>query len=109
MYDVTTGSWNLSEPMERLMVEKKAAIELQKRKHEDWDDNYSLYRNKVKTNRLTQRQAVNIPLMKETVKTLLSKIDDPPEVEWKEMSGDQAKERPTKRCGMSPQGLISLN
>lgn len=74
------------------MIEKKAAIELQKRKHEDWDDNYSLYRNKVKTNRLTQRQAVNIPLMKETVKTLLSKIDDPPEIEWKEMSGNGVKE-----------------
>jgi hypothetical protein len=41
---------------------------------------------------MTQRQAVNVPLMKETVKTLLSGVDDPPSVEWKELSGDQMKE-----------------
>lgn len=78
--------------MEHLLREKKAGRELQERKHQDWNDNYELYRNKVKTNRLTQRQAVNIPLMKETVKTLLSKIDDAPEVEWKEKGGDALKE-----------------
>lgn len=91
-YDILKGNWTLSILMERLIDEKKAALELQKRKHDDWDDNYLLYRNKVKTNRLTQRQAVNIPLMKETVKTLLSRIDDPPEIEWKELGGDEQKE-----------------
>lgn len=91
-YNVTTGSFDLSDNMLKLQAEKKAGIELQLRKHADWDDNYELYRNKVKTNRLTQRQAVNIPLMKETVKTLLSKIDDAPNIEWKEKSGDQDKE-----------------
>lgn len=78
--------------MEKLQKEKKASTELQNRKHSDWDENYELYRNKVKTNRLTQRQAVNIPLMKETVKTLLSKIDDYPKVDWQELSGDEYKE-----------------
>ena len=68
--------------MMKLKAEGTSASELQNRKHKDWDDNYELYRNKVKTNRLTQRQAVNIPLMKETVKTQLSAIDDPPEVEF---------------------------
>lgn len=91
-YDILHGTWTLTQEMERLQVEKKAAIELRQRKHQDWDENYELYRNKVKTNRLTQRQAVNIPLMKETIKTLLSKIDDAPNVEWKELSGDQEKE-----------------
>lgn len=81
----------LTTKMEKLKSEKKAALELRERKHLDWDDNYLLYRNKVKTNRLTQRQAVNIPLMKETIKTLLSKIDDLPETEWKELSGDEQK------------------
>lgn len=90
-YDVLQGQWNISPEMERLQVEKKAALELQKRKHDDWNDNYELYRNKVKTNRLTQRQAVNIPLMKETVKTLLSKIDEPPDIEWNERSNDEVK------------------
>lgn len=91
-YNFATNSWDLSDEMERLLREKKSASELQERKHDDWDDNYELYRNKVKTNRLTQRQAVNIPLMKETVKTLLAKIDNPPEVQWKENSGDETKE-----------------
>lgn len=92
MYDITTGSWKLSELMSKLVAEKKTGQELQEHKHEDWNDNYELYRNKVKTNRLTQRQAVNIPLMKETLKTLLSRIDDAPNVEWRELGGDEQKE-----------------
>ncbi len=91
-YDYTTSNWTLTDEMTRLQTEKKAAVELSQRKHTDWDDNYELYRNKVKTNRLTQRQAVNIPLMKETIKTLLSKIDDPPNVDWKELGGDEVKQ-----------------
>lgn len=91
-YNALNGAYELTNNMVRLQAEKKAGIELQLRKHADWDDNYELYRNKVKTNRLTQRQAVNIPLMKETVKTLLSKIDDAPNVLWKEKSGDEEKE-----------------
>lgn len=92
MYNTINGTWDLGEKMNKLQAEKKAGVELQQRKHPDWDENYELYRNKVKQNRLTQRQAVNIPLMKETVKTLLSRIDDPPNVEWKELSGDTSKE-----------------
>lgn len=76
----------------KLLNERKSAREIQERRHSEWDENYQLYRNKVKTNRLTQRQAVNIPLMKETVKTLLSKIDDAPNITWAEKSGDELKE-----------------
>lgn len=76
----------------KLLNEKKSAREFQIRKHTDWNDNYELYRNKVKTNRLTQRQTVNIPLMKETIKTLLSSVDDAPSVVWTEKSGDGMKE-----------------
>ena len=78
--------------IDRLNREKEVARQFQERRHEDFNDNYELYRNKVKTNRLTQRQAVNIPLMKETIKTLLSKIDDPPTVNWKELGGNREKE-----------------
>jgi len=81
-----------TDKLTKLLNEKKSAREFQLRKHVDWNDNYELYRNKVKTNRLTQRQTVNIPLMKETIKTLLSKVDDAPQVEWKELSGDGMKE-----------------
>lgn len=78
--------------METLIKERKVAREFQERKHADWNENYELVRNKVRTNRLTQRQAVNIPLLKETEKTLLSKIDDPPNVDFQELSGDEEKE-----------------
>src|SRR3990167_6360995 len=92
-YDIITNSAIATTPfLEKLLAEKKAANELQLRKHDDWQGNYELYRNKVKTNRLTQRQAVNIPLMKETVKTLLSKIDEAPNVDWQELGGDEQKE-----------------
>ena len=90
-YNPTSNTWELSDVMVKLQDEKKAGYELQKRKHEDWTDNYELFRNKVKTNRLTQRQAVNIPLMKETIKRLLSSIDDRPNVEWSEIGGDEYK------------------
>ena len=76
----------------KLLNEKKSARAFQDRKHADWNENYELYRNKVKTNRLTQRQAVNIPLMRETIKTLISKVDDTPTVEWQEKSGDEMKQ-----------------
>lgn len=84
--------YNLSDKMLKLKKELDTAREHQERKHSDWNENYELYRNKVRTNRLTQRQSVNIPLMKETVKTILSKIDDPPMVDWKEKSSDEMKE-----------------
>lgn len=51
------------------------ASEAQKRRHPEWYENYQLYRLKVQTNRLTQRQSVSIPLMKETIKTGLAKQD----------------------------------
>lgn len=91
--EIIQGSTSiLTTKMEKLKAEKKSALDLRERKHLDWDDNYLLYRNKVKTNRLTQRQAVNIPLMKETIKTLLSKIDEAPEIQWKELAGDEQKQ-----------------
>ena len=92
VYMADTSGFIASPLMEKLVREKQTAREFQERKHEDWNDNYELYRNKVRTNRLTQRQAVNIPLMKETIKTILSRIDDPPTVDWKEKSGDDLKE-----------------
>lgn len=78
--------------MIKLQNEKKSAKEFVDRRYEDWKENYELFRNKVKTNRLTQRQSVNIPLIKETIKTLLSKVDDAPIIDWKELGGDTMKE-----------------
>lgn len=92
-YDTLVASQNVLSPlMEKLLRERKIARDFQERRHSAWDEIYELNRCKTKTNRLTQRQSVVVPLMKETIKTLLSKIDDPPNIEWKEKSGDTQKE-----------------
>ncbi len=83
---------SLDPEISKLIAGKRIARNYQLRRHEEWNDNYELYRNKVRTNRLTQRQAVNIPLMKETIKTLQSKIDEIPSVDFKEKGGDQLKD-----------------
>jgi hypothetical protein len=87
---IVTGTENTL--LDKLKRERDAAVLYQQRRHDAWDEIYSFYRNKAVTNRLTQRQAVYVPLMKETIKTLLAKIDDPPYVDWKELSGDLQKE-----------------
>ena len=79
------------ELMDRLRKERRISIDFQDRRRQDWNDNYELYRNKIKTNRLTQRQISNIPLLKETVKTLLSQIDEAPMVEFADKAGDMDK------------------
>lgn len=75
-----------------LNADAKDGYEFQKRKQPDWKENYELYRDKVIVNRLTQRQSVNIPLMKQIIKTLLSKIDDFVDLEFTELSNDKQKE-----------------
>lgn len=64
----------------------------QERRHADWRENYSLYRDKTQTNRLTQRQNVNVPLMKETIRTILSKTDEIPDLFFESLSNDKQKE-----------------
>jgi hypothetical protein len=66
--------------------------EFQKRRHDDWKENYELYRDKVIVNRLTQRQSVNIPLMKQIIKTLLSKIDDFIDLIFTNLDNDKQRE-----------------
>lgn len=62
------------------------------RRHDHWTENYTLYRDKVTTNRLTQTQSVNIPLMKQTIKTLLSKTDDFVVLNFTNNDNDKQKE-----------------
>jgi hypothetical protein len=70
----------------------KDGYEFQKRRHDDWKENYELFRDKVIINRLTQRQSVNIPLMKQIVKTILSKIDDFVDLVFTNLSNDEQKQ-----------------
>jgi len=68
------------------------AYEYRRRRHEDWDLNYALYRDKIPYNRLTQRQSVNIPLLRYIIKSALKEIDDPVDVYFKEKGNDKQKE-----------------
>lgn len=68
----------ISPETEMLLGNKESGYEYRERRHEDWRETYSLYRDKVQINRLEQRQSVNMPLMKQTVRTLLKDVDDMP-------------------------------
>ena len=68
------------------------AFNLQSRRHPDWRETYRLYRDKVIINRLTQRQSVNVPLMKETIKTMLSQIDDAPDIKFEDRGNNEQAE-----------------
>jgi hypothetical protein len=60
--------------------EKRASTEFKDRRFQQWNENYTLYRDKVFTNRLTQRQAVNIPIIRDTIQNWISKVDEAPEL-----------------------------
>ncbi|HEY0140403.1 MAG TPA: hypothetical protein VGF48_05870 [Thermoanaerobaculia bacterium] len=61
------------------------------RRHQQWTDNYLLDRDIVITNRLTQRQSVNVPLMKETRKTILAS-SEPQDIYFENLDNDGQKE-----------------
>ncbi len=73
-----------------LRLNKEEGYNYQRRRREDWRENYTLYRDKVITNRLTQRQSVNLPLMKQSVRTLLKDVDDMPLIFFENL--DNAKQ-----------------
>lgn len=75
-----------------LREHKSEAYNWQKRRHLDWTENYTLYRDKVIVNRFIQRQSVNIPLMKTVIKTSLKETDDPPLLTFDELDNDKQKE-----------------
>lgn len=62
--------------------EKEDSIRFKERRTNQWNENYFLYRDKVITNRLTQRQPVNIPIMRDTLQSWLSKIDEEPQLDF---------------------------
>jgi len=76
----------------RIRTANEEGYEFAERRFEDWRENYTLYRDKVIVNRLTQRQSVNLPIMKGTMKTLLSRIDDFVELEFTNLDNNKQKE-----------------
>lgn len=78
--------------LEMLEANKEDGYNYRERRHEEWDENYELSRDKVTVNRLTQRQSVNIPLMKQTMRTLLANVDDMPVLEFENLDNDKDAE-----------------
>jgi hypothetical protein len=75
-----------------LVNNKQAGFNYKRRREEDWRENYELYRDKVTINRLTQRQSVNLPLMKTTLRTVLKDIDDLPVILFENLDNDKQAE-----------------
>lgn len=78
--------------LELLRLNKTSGYNYRERRQDEWKENYTLYRDKVQINRLTQRQSVNLPLMKQTIKTLLKDVDDMPVLYFENLDNDKEKE-----------------
>jgi len=75
-----------------LINNKESGFNYRKRRQPDWLENYTLYRDKVVVNRLIQRQSVHIPLMKQTIRTLLKDVDDMPVLYFENLDNDKQAE-----------------
>ena len=84
------GPHNLE--LQMLVNNKQTGFKYRERREEDWRVNYQLYRDKVTINRLTQRQSVNLPLMKTTLRTLMKDIDDMPVIQFENLDNDKESE-----------------
>ena len=78
--------------LEVLRADHDSGFAYQERRHENWNENYTLGRDKVKINRLTQRQSVNLPLMKMTQQTLQKEMDDMPVLYFENLDSDKQAE-----------------
>ena len=78
--------------LQQLLNNKENGYKYRERREAEWTENYTLYRDKVTINRLTQRQSVNIPLMKQTIRTLLKDVDDMPVVFFENLDNDKEAE-----------------
>jgi len=78
--------------LQMLVNNKEAGFNYRERREEPWRENYELYRDHVTINRLTQRQSVNLPLMKTTLRTILKDVDDMPVIVFENLDNDKEAE-----------------
>lgn len=78
--------------LEALKTDLDGDRKFRERRHPQWTENYQLYRDTVITNRLTQRQSVNVPLMKETIRTQLSRAGEPAALAFEDYGNDGQRE-----------------
>ena len=72
--------------------DKDESSKFKERRYSQWNESYSLYRDKVNTNRLTQRQPVNVPIIRESIASWISKIDEPPKLHF-ESRGSERRDK----------------
>jgi len=75
--------------LQTLKLNKESGYNFRKRRQDDWLENYTLSRDKLTINRLTQRQSVNLPLMKTVIKTILKDVDDLPVIYFENLDNDK--------------------
>jgi hypothetical protein len=78
--------------IEQIQKNYQADLNWRMRRHPQWTSNYELYRDTVIINRLTQRQSVNVPYMKKTLKTYLTQTNWPVDNEYEDKGNDGTKE-----------------
>lgn len=78
--------------LEMLRLNKKSGYKYRKRRHNPWTENYTLYRDRVSVNRLTQRQSVNVPMMKMMIRSMLKDVDDMPVNYFENLDNDKEAE-----------------
>ena len=78
--------------VEMLRLNKESGYNYRQRRQDDWLENYTLSRDKVTINRLTQRQSVNIPMMKTVLRTILKEVDDMPVMYFENLDNDKQAE-----------------
>lgn len=78
--------------LELLSDNKEDGYNYRERRHEEWTENYTLYRDRVIVNRLTQRQSVNLPVMKAALRTLMKDVDDMPVIHFENLDNDKQAE-----------------
>lgn len=92
MDDLNTTIQITDEDVLILKREEESALEIREPRHDHWTENYSLARDTVITNRLTQRQTVNIPLIRYVINTQIKEMAEMPELYFNNLSNDKQKE-----------------
>jgi len=78
--------------LEMLKNNREDGYNYRERRHDSWTEIDNLYRDNIITNRLTQRQSVHVPMMKQIIRTLLKDIDDIPVLYFENLDNNKEAE-----------------
>lgn len=88
MAEKTGYELSISPEVEMLQKNKEEGFNYRRPRQEKWNEIYPLYRDTVRINRLTQRQSVNLPIMKTIIRTVIANSDDMPVIEFQSLDND---------------------